>query len=365
MKHNLIIVLLGLCSLCCITTADVIVGDIRNFVFDDTSILGGLDSYVLSDGEGRVAIFFTLTPQSTEIAGIVYGRESMDYGVNWVDLPMVERPTESVFTYNDHKVIHAEFFSNNGIRVFTVLETNWPHTNSWDEISIIEYQSNTTPVVIRQYFEMELFTPFDPPSILPLEGGKHIIYDPQYYSEYVKQFITQDNGVTWNDYSFFPLLTEEGTKTIADVQFSVGDLGAIGAICEEWDSSDDYSGSLQFSISHDQGANWSSTPNIGGSTLNGRNRPQLATSEGVWLSVFYEYPYLPGTNNPHNISMVRSTDNGQNWSLPTPLHINEHLPEEAQDYNMKLVAYNGTFLLVWFSNSVVSGDVDGSTYNLL
>ncbi len=366
MKIGFTILLLGVSALCGSGSAQPIVGEIHPLVFDNHEDIGSLRStHILSDGEGHVVVFWNGELWALSDFSTIFARESFDYGITWSELPMVEREVQALLDFQGFQFLHSEFLPDDKIRLFAGVELNQLFVFPWLEINTITYDSGNTPLVTREDFERGLYVnhPSQSQRMITVEPDMYRLFFSIYDGPAAWQTTTSDGGATWTALEDSPIVAES-VSGFGDIQYANHPDGSIGALWENHDSSGNFNGGLHFARSTDQGATWVYTDGVGGASLPGRNRPQLAFSNGTWLGVFHHYPYAPGTNTVHNIYTVRSTDNGATWTAPTPVHINNLPVDEALDSNMKLLALNNTFVVAWLSNNNLPESTD-TPINLL
>ncbi len=138
-----------------------------------------------------------------------------------------------------------------------------------------------------------------------------------------------------------------------------------------WESTDDLAASVgndfDVLISHStDGTNW--TPSVALNTNaasdTGDDRAPQMTGDGagLWISVWESTDELGGTiGTDTDIVYVRSTDDGQTWSIPAPLSANAAIDSETDISPQITTDGAGTWLAVWSSADTLGGTLGADT----
>ncbi len=164
--------------------------------------------------------------------------------------------------------------------------------------------------------------------------------------------IETSTACAWNPPVAIDLNTSSGLR--ADSQLSIaGETGAYGAV---WSSTSDARGDfgIRFSRSTDAGVTWSSPVDLTGlnGEANGRfgDNPNVAAGGSTWLAAWDACDASGNMiDTSRNIYLRRSTDAGQNWSLPQLLN-SDFADSSVRNFSPVLESDGfGTWTALWES----------------
>jgi len=162
-----------------------------------------------------------------------------------------------------------------------------------------------------------------------------------------------DNGATWTAPA--PVSPNPATDTVIDGHPRVA-TDRQGRWIVVWDLASGPLGppEIVYSLSIDNGSNWSLPAPLTNSAMVDDNSPAIATDDqGHWVAAWSSGDDLGGTiGNDGDILVARSIDNGANWSLPVPLNADAAI-DNLPDLRVELATdREGNWVAVWLVTEI-------------
>ncbi|MDJ0842368.1 MAG: sialidase family protein, partial [Acidobacteriota bacterium] len=169
--------------------------------------------------------------------------------------------------------------------------------------------------------------------------------------------VSTDDGVTWTDPA--PVHAGAAADSGDDLWPDVKARGEASWLVV-WESRTDFSGSmgtdadLVFSLTADNGANWSTPAALNSSatvdTTESEYLPRIETNgAGVWVAVFLSNNDFGMYDGDNDLFFTRSTDNGMTWSAMAILNSMAATDHSSNDDDNQQVATDGmgNWVTVW------------------